>query len=752
MSNFELKSPRFSATGWLLRGAYSLRPAALVITGIFWIAAASTMGATAVVWLLIDGFGQMPQSFVNFLSRQLVPSKTATANNTAPAGDVSPVMVLSDGTKLETPEDLGRITGLFNVEHVQRDRANGGLVQWVIAAQNPRDPKAVARTLEAFYQSVRYERFKRGHAIRNNAGQPFMTMWAGDGSGVIVEEFEQDDGAVKAVIATGVTGCVLEGEYAKGEELELAGAYVHWTGQVAGTAEYIGQKMRVNGRGQHKKMAVQPLYTLKLEEKIIRAAVSNSNPLAPPSTVHGDAAFAWWDDLQASRATRTFWGDDGRRDEAGAWLGYFSPGRWIDGDNRRGYVTTTGEGHSLTVGPPGSGKFTANIAPLLLTADAASAVVFDVKNGEAAKKTGRHRAKLGRVLVLDPFGISGQPSGALNPLDTLRADDPMLIERAKRLVDALFVTADKSDSSGAYFDNSAKTQLTALLVHVATAPEEEGQRTLKRLREIIRRPYSDDLLGAMNRNEAAGGIVRDEAENIVAAMESGGEKNTFYVQQTLRAQTEFLDLPTVQAVTATTTLDPAVLRQEVATLYVVVPESELRTLSRWLRLVYASIMDGVRSEGVPLHVVIDEFPALGSFPRVVEDMARVRSLGIRMHVVVQSLAQLQQIYGRGWETFTANARYLKVLGANDDMTQRHVSGRLGQTTVRVRSDSTNRSNAGGGSAGSSFSFQGVPLMTPDQVGRLDAREMLVIVEGEKPLRLEKIHGYESVDLKPLGDF
>lgn len=425
-----------------------------------------------------------------------------------------------------------------------------------------------------------------------------------------------------------------------------------------------------------------------------------------------------------------------------------------------GIVCTEGEGHRVVIGPPGSGKFTSVIAPLLLCADRASAVVFDVKNGEAATQTMRHRAKLGPAHVLDPFGVTGFAVDRLNPLDVLRTDDREILETARRLTEATFIAKDGGESQ--FWNDQARDLLTALMIHVATAPEEAGQRNLKRVREIIRRPLNlpqdpdnptaaeqaaFDLILAMLNNHAAGGVVVAAAENIQAAAAADSEKLLFNIQQTLRANTSFLDLPTVQDSTEATDVDLSALRREVSTLYVVVPEYQLDTVSRWLRLIYVVIMEQMRRAAsvqspVPLHVVLDEFPALGKFERVQRDMNLVRSYRVHMHVIVQTLAQLEGLYGTGWQAFLAAAKFQQVLGANDQFTAEYVSKRLGTRKVAKRSTSHTR-QASGASAGSSVTETDEPLMHPHEVAQLNPQTALVMIEGQKPLMVQKWHHYAS---------
>src|SRR3546814_1515944 len=69
-----------------------------------------------------------------------------------------------------------------------------------------------------------------------------------------------------------------------------------------------------------------------------------------------------------------------------------------------------------------------------------SVICIDPK-GENARITARHRAKFGPVHVLDPFGVTGIPSAAFNPLDRLDPAGLDLADDAMTLADALVYDA-----------------------------------------------------------------------------------------------------------------------------------------------------------------------------------------------------------------------------------------------------------------------------------------------------------------------
>ena len=57
--------------------------------------------------------------------------------------------------------------------------------------------------------------------------------------------------------------------------------------------------------------------------------------------------------------------------------------------------------------------------------------------GENALITAEARRRFGPVHILDPFGVTGLPAAACNPLDRLAAQNPALGEDAASLAEAL---------------------------------------------------------------------------------------------------------------------------------------------------------------------------------------------------------------------------------------------------------------------------------------------------------------------------
>lgn len=133
--------------------------------------------------------------------------------------------------------------------------------------------------------------------------------------------------------------------------------------------------------------------------------------------------------------------------------------------------------HILLVGATGSGKGVSIIIPQLLTY-LGSLVCFDTK-GDLFQITAARRARMGhRIIRLAPFN-SG--TDALNPLDAIPADSPMLVDHARAVAESLVVR--QGTEPDPHWNDKAVQVIVALLVLVLLRFEGE-ERSLNSVQEI----------------------------------------------------------------------------------------------------------------------------------------------------------------------------------------------------------------------------------------------------------------------------
>ena len=413
-------------------------------------------------------------------------------------------------------------------------------------------------------------------------------------------------------------------------------------------------------------------------------------------------------------------------------------GLLIGRDGRSGRLLRySGPAHLLTMAPTRTGKGVGTIIPNLLTADR-SVLCIDPK-GENTKITRRARTMFGPVHVLDPFGISGQPSSAFNPFSGLDPRNLDVAEDAATLADAL-VYDEPGMAGEAHWNEEAKALIGGLIL--AIVAEEPGtRRTLSTLREYLTLPADRFavLLTRMQNSPAAAGLIARAANRHLAK----SDREAAGVLSSAQRHTHFLDSPRMSAVLARSDFQFADLKAATATVFLVLPPDRLATYSRWLRLlVTQSLTEMARTHATsstqkPVLYLLDEFAVLGHLASVERAMGLMAGYGVQLWPILQDIHQLKATYGQRAGTFLSNAGVLQVFGVNDHDSARLISDLLGQGTVVFqaigRALDSDRS-------GISYSEQhvGRSLMTPDEVRALPQRAQLLFLAGQRPIIATKL--------------
>jgi type IV secretion system protein VirD4 len=404
--------------------------------------------------------------------------------------------------------------------------------------------------------------------------------------------------------------------------------------------------------------------------------------------------------------------------------------------------------HLLTLAPNRAGKGVSAIIPNLLTWPG-SVLVVDPK-GENAIVTARHRRDMGQeVHVLDPWGITGLARGSFNPLMALSADSPDLVEDAALLADGLVLPGSKQDDE--FWNGEARSLIAGLLMHIVTTELPED-RHLGKLRHFLTLGESEfsDLLDDMLDNHAASGLVARTAQRLLQKT----DRERSGVMSTAQAQTHFLDSPRMTEVLGSSSFDLGGLKSGTTTIFLVLPADRLATHGRWLRLIVGLCLSALtRDRRTPEHPVLfmlDEFAALGRLQAVETAMGLLAGYGVLLWPILQDLSQLQDLYPNRWRSFLANTGVVQAFGVNDMGTAEYLSKMLGQRTVTVRN--LGRSGEAHLSRGSeNYAPAARPLLMPQEIMRLPAREELLLLQGKAPILAERVRYFADLEFEGMFD-
>lgn len=408
-------------------------------------------------------------------------------------------------------------------------------------------------------------------------------------------------------------------------------------------------------------------------------------------------------------------------------------------------------GHVLTVAPNGSGKGIGAVIPALLDYPG-STIVLDIKGENYAVTSRFRREQLGHNIVLiDPFGVTGQPSHSFNWLDRLNPDDPDVVGESATLAEMMVIQEGHTSDSSAHFNESAKSLIRGLMVYVATLPEERrNMGEVRRLLTLSAQEF-DMVLAQMMVSKRGFELIARSANTFSDAP----QKERGSILSTARRHLAFLDDPRISAALSRSDFSLDDLKSTLMTVYLVMPPARLAANRAFIRAFFGQSINAVMaSAGKPQYRILfllDEFPQLGRMDIVEEKLPLIRGYGGAFWLVAQNLAQLKETYPK-WQNFVANCGVKQFFGISDVDTARYISESLGKMTVEFQTTGVN-SNAGSSvSMGNSYNqqFTGRELMTADEIMRLPREHELVLISGEAPYLLNRLNYLQ--DAEYVGKF
>jgi type IV secretion system protein VirD4 len=401
-------------------------------------------------------------------------------------------------------------------------------------------------------------------------------------------------------------------------------------------------------------------------------------------------------------------------------------------------IRYVGDRHLMTLGPNGSGKSRRVILPNIAMLKDWSIVVVDPK-GTLARMTLPDRPG---AVMLNPFDSFGLASDGHNPVAALDPSSEDFPDDAFGLAEAMI----RVEGREPHWAASAQDLVSALIMFSRLTQSDGG--TLGHVRECLGRTYKDfketigNMIAVAERKDCPELAVK--AGRYSEISDESRELNS--ILSTALTQTRWLDSrPIKRDLAKSSTIDFGKLKQEPTTVYLTLPARRLGSHSTWLRVIIASIVQPLMKDTskpkVPVLLMLDEYPALadGGFAIIEKNMAMFREFGIKLWTVWQDLSQAEKLYGKGWESFVANAGVLQSFAPQDVVTADYLSKRMPLTVMSA--DAINRSLGGigveksSGSHSTNTSLQGMPLMLPQHLRSMDEGYSVIFSHKAKnPIR------------------
>jgi type IV secretion system protein VirD4 len=426
---------------------------------------------------------------------------------------------------------------------------------------------------------------------------------------------------------------------------------------------------------------------------------------------------------------------------------------------RSSYLRDCGPGHVLVVAPTRSGKGVGIVVPTLLSWPH-STLVHDLK-GENWQLTAGARQRMGQIcLKFDPTDTTGA-SVKYNPLEQVRLRTVHEAEDVQNIVH-MIVDPDGRGLNDHWVKTGAAL-LTGTILHLLYA---EPNKTLRGLAGFLSDPgctlietiermlkVEHDADGSMSWRDYRGVPTRTHplvAESMREILSKSDNERAGVFSTVMSFLSLYRD-PIVAANTEYSEFKISDLanHDRPVSLYLVVPMASRDRLRPLTRLILNQIVrtltttlayrDGraVSAHRHPLLLMLDEFPMLGRLDVLAEALSLIAGYGIRACLVAQDLSQIHATYGHD-EAVTINCDTTVAFAPNKIETAQALSKLGGETTVRH----AHRTVSSGGTSVSEPEV-GRPLITPDEVRRLDANEVLIITRGHPAIRARRLQYHQQ---------
>ena len=397
----------------------------------------------------------------------------------------------------------------------------------------------------------------------------------------------------------------------------------------------------------------------------------------------------------------------------------------------------------IIVGGSGSGKTRFLAKPNLMLANA-SFICTDPK-GEMLRAVGNLFLEEGYVLRVFDL-IDPSKSDCYNPFCYIRKDADVF-----KLIDNFIKnTTPKGAKANDPFWEKSETALDAALMlyllHEAPVEDQNMETILYMIENGGAKEEDDDYQSPLDLLFEA---LEEEKPDHIAVRQyhifkqaAGKTAKSILVSAAVRLAS--FTLPEIQRITASDDMELGKLGERKQAIFCIIPDSNDASLNFLVGMLYTQAFQELYYQAdkvhqgalpVPVRLMFDEFANVALPDGYARLQATMRSRNIMSTIILQNISQLKALFKDEWESIIGNADSFIYLGGNEQSTHKYISELLGKETIDTRTSS--QSKGRNGSFSQNFQQTGRELMTPDEVRRLDNKNAIVLIRGEKPVIDEK---------------
>ena len=422
------------------------------------------------------------------------------------------------------------------------------------------------------------------------------------------------------------------------------------------------------------------------------------------------------------------------------------------GQMGRSRVGFPGQKFMILAAPTRSGKGVGIVIPNLLHF-CDSAVVLDIK-GENFDLTSGWRQQIGHaVFRFNPFASDAR-THRWNPFGYVSHEPDRRIAELSAIAAMLYPDGEPQNK---FWIGQARNAFLALSMYLFDRQDrfeefDHGHSYAPTIGMIYRLSLGDgDDLRSTLRGMVEESFVRDRTRAAMNGLLSQAPDTFASILGTFREPLNAWVDPILDAATSVNDFDLRQLRRTRMTIYVVIPPHRLAEAKLIVNLFFSQVLN-LNTQQLPSQdpslkyqclLLMDEFTSIGKVEIIAHAVSYMAGYNIRLMPIIQSVAQLDAVYGKELaRTLITNHAAQVIFAPREQQDAKDYSEMLGDRSV------TKRTRNRGKDSTTSESEERRALMLPQELKAMGPDHAIVLIEGSaSPLKLRKLRYYADPEFK-----
>jgi Type IV secretory pathway, VirD4 components len=422
-----------------------------------------------------------------------------------------------------------------------------------------------------------------------------------------------------------------------------------------------------------------------------------------------------------------------------------------------------GQQFVILAAPTRSGKGVGVVIPNLLDYRE-SAVVLDIKQENFDLTSGWRQSIGHEVYLFNPFA-EDRRTHRWNPMTYVSPDPAFRVSDLQSIAAMLYPDADDKDK---FWVSQARNAFLAFSLYLFERHEQDRSAEKPTLGAVLRVASGD------------GGELKPYLQKLVQAPFLSSHAQTAFAGLLSQADVTFASIigsfreplnpwlnPVLDAATSADDFRLDDVRRRRMTIYVGIQPNKLAE-SRLIVNLFFSQLINVNTKVLPQNdaslkhqclLLMDEFTAIGRVDIIAKAVAYMAGYNLRLLPIIQSMAQLDAVYGKEVSRTIITNHALQIIYApREQQDANDYSEMLGYTTIRRRART--RSHGQGRNVSDNEVLEKRALMLPQELKAMGPEKEIVLYEGlAHPILCRKVRYYQDgyftrrlmpkVDVEPL---